>query len=140
MVAVVDTSGSISAALGSAFLAELQRLRACCSSLTVIMADATVQAVLPFEELPEKSFVGRGETNFTPAIAYVNTHLADHDLLVYLTDGHGALPSVDAVVPLVWIITANREFPGRPAVFAMRSVARSLLREGRLSQDPRGRS
>lgn len=118
IVAILDTSGSITATVGAAFLAELHRLRSYCSVLVVILADAAVQAVLPFEELTGKPFVGRGGTDFAPAITYVNTHLADCDLCVYLTDGCGQLPAVSSAVPLVWVVTGNKEFPGRPAVFA----------------------
>jgi predicted metal-dependent peptidase len=117
VVVAVDTSGSISAALGAAFVAELQRLRPHCLALTVLMADDTVHAVLTGEALPGRSFRGRGNTDFNAALAYVNTHLRDHDLCVYLTDGQGKLPEVQSVVPLVWVVTENRQFPGRPVVF-----------------------
>jgi predicted metal-dependent peptidase len=50
VVVAVDTSGSISAALGAMFVAELQRLRPHCLALTVLMADDTVHAILACEE------------------------------------------------------------------------------------------
>jgi predicted metal-dependent peptidase len=117
VVVVMDTSGSISAALGAAFVNELHRLRPHCLALTVLMADETVHAVLAFEELPGRSFRGRGNTDFNAALTYVNTHLRDHDLCVYLTDGQGKPPEVQPVMPLVWVVTENRQFPGRPVVF-----------------------
>jgi predicted metal-dependent peptidase len=43
--------------------------------------------------------------------------LRDYDLCVYLTDGQGKLPGVQPVMPLVWVVTENRQFPGRPVVF-----------------------
>jgi predicted metal-dependent peptidase len=117
VVVAVDTSGSISPGQGASFLAELRRLRARCEELTIILADDKVRAVVPFERLGETPFKGRGTTNFTPAIAYANEHHANQDLLIYLTDGCGRVPEIHARLPLVWIVTENASFAGRPAVF-----------------------
>jgi len=122
VVVALDTSGSIDAALGAAFLAELHRIRPHCLVLTVILADQAVHAVLPFEELASTSFIGRGGTDFSAAITYVNLHLSNYDLCVYLTDGHGELPAVQPVIPLVWVVTDNRLFLGQPVVFVRQSA------------------
>ncbi len=120
VVVALDTSGSISPEQGQAFVGALHRLRAHCDRLTVILADASVRSVVPFERLAATPFLGRGSTDFGPAIAHVNAHLTDQDLFVYLTDGHGAVPTVRPAISFVWVVTANAEFAGRPVVFARR--------------------
>lgn len=135
VVVALDTSGSIAPALGAAFLAELQRLRPHCLALTIILADKAVHAVLPFEELAGTNFMGRGGTDFSATVAYVNLHLSDYDLCVYLTDGHGPLPTVQPAIPLVWVVTDNQQFLGHPAVFVRQgadtpAAPRSATRRG----------
>ncbi len=116
VVAIVDTSGSISAGLGARFLAELHRLRAVCADLVVVLADAAVRVVTPFERLGAHAFEGRGGTSFGPAIAHVNAHFGRRDLVVYLTDGGGAVPAERPRMPFVWVVTGHREFAGHPVI------------------------
>ncbi len=117
MIVAVDTSGSISASMGAAYFAELNRLRTLCLSLHVILADVKVQSVKSIEEFVENNFIGRGGTSFAPAIDYVNNHFANHDLLIYLTDGCGDVPAIRPSIPMVWVVTENKEFRGLPCVF-----------------------
>jgi predicted metal-dependent peptidase len=116
VVAIVDTSGSISARLGAMFLAELHRLRAVCADLVVVLADAAVRVVTPFERLGGHAFEGRGGTSFGPAIAHVNAHLGRRDLVVYLTDGGGVVPAERPRMPFVWVVAGHREFAGHPMI------------------------
>lgn len=118
VVLAVDTSGSISATEGAVYFAELNRLRTLCLSLHVILADAKVQSVKSIEELGENNFIGRGGTSFAPAIDYVNSNFSNHDLFIYLTDGFGEVPAIKPSIPMVWVVTENKEFEGEPQVFA----------------------
>jgi len=117
VIVAVDTSGSISASMGAVYFAELNRLRSFCLSLNVILADAKVQSVKSIEEFVENNFIGRGGTSFAPAIDYVNSNFSNHDLFIYLTDGFGEVPAKITSVPMVWVVTENKEFQGLPCVF-----------------------
>lgn len=110
IAAVIDTSGSITQKVFTAFISELTGIMAQVrpDKLTVVSADAVVNHVDVFSrgEPIEVSMHGGGGTDFRPAIDY----FADDPpaALVYLTDLYG--PTGDAPnFPVLWCCTTDQK-------------------------------
>lgn len=120
LIVCVDTSGSVSDEMLSVFFSQIELLKRILSEVNVVIADATVQDHFVYKRGMEpklrKAGLGRGGTDFTPAVEYINKNLRDCDGAVYLTDGWCPEPSVKCRVPMIWIVDGNEKFPGRPMI------------------------
>jgi predicted metal-dependent peptidase len=102
ILAVLDTSGSMTDRLLEQVDAELARL-ARRFTVVVVECDAAIQRVYPYRKLVD--LVGRGGTDFRPALepTFLRQHRAD--LVVFFTDGYGPAPTEPPRVPVVWCLT-----------------------------------
>ena len=116
VVCAIDTSGSIGGKLAARFLAEVHALRSsahCC--IKVVQCDARITKVSTFEswETPsnlalDEKLIGRGGTDFRPVFEWISSEVVPRegapDLLAYLTDGFGTMPSAVPIYPTVWLV------------------------------------
>lgn len=108
IMAVVDTSGSITPDLLELMDAEL-RLLSRHYAVTVVECDAKIHAVYAYR--PLKSVNGRGGTDFRPPFerGFLQKHRPD--LVVYFTDGLGPAPDKQPQLPVVWCLVPDGESP-----------------------------
>lgn len=104
---VIDTSGSVNDEMVRVFLEFVQGLLEDLNAeATVIMADAeihTITNIQPGDPLPP--VVGRGGTNFAPAIDWINEQQnGTYQAAFYFTDGYGYYPDYPCNVPMYWIL------------------------------------
>jgi predicted metal-dependent peptidase len=130
LVVAVDTSGSMTDAILSQVLGELDRLRAVTECrLTLLQCDAAVQQVDEFDSFETTivsrastkartfRFAGRGGTDFSPIFDWVGERVLRGtlrlDALIILTDGYGPFPPQMPYYPVLWIVTEHgaRDIP-----------------------------
>jgi predicted metal-dependent peptidase len=120
LVVAIDTSGSVDDALLATFLGQVVCLGYQLSEIQVIIADAEIQDSYLFTKgkviLLKKSAKGRGGTDFDPAVIYMNQYFSDFDGAIYLTDGYCPVPKTKSKIPLLWIVTGNDSFEGKPSI------------------------
>lgn len=112
LVAVIDTSGSVSKRLLKAFASELKGCMELADRTIVITADAAVHEVVEvskFDDLLAKmKFRGGGGTSFVPAFERLKAMgIVDPELLVYFTDAWGTFPDKKPNFPVIWALTKN---------------------------------
>lgn len=113
VVVIIDTSGSISEHYISSFVTEITKILRGVSECICITADAKVQEVVKVRsirdfvsEQPKVNFLGRGGTNFVPALQEAAKKRAD--LVIYFTDGYGTFGnSPFGIKRLLWVMTTN---------------------------------
>lgn len=110
VMAVIDTSGSMSDSMLSDISAELS-LMAQHYDVTVVECDADIHAVYPYR--PIKNVHGRGGTDFRPPLRprFLKKHKPD--LVVYFTDGYGPAPAKPPAVPMIWAVTEGGTKPAQ---------------------------
>ena len=105
---IMDSSGSIVMETYKAYLAEIQGLiKRTNAEVTVIVADAEIQAIYQIRtinDIPKIDFVGRGGTDFRPALKWIDEQ--GYDLAIYLTDLMGAFPE-KTKTPVLWVGPEN---------------------------------
>jgi predicted metal-dependent peptidase len=108
VMAVIDTSGSISTEMLEIISSELHRM-ARDYQVTVVECDCEIQDVYPFR--PLTSVGGRGGTDFRPPLeqSFLRRHCAD--LVVYFTDGEGPAPERPPHVPVIWCLLQDGQQP-----------------------------
>jgi predicted metal-dependent peptidase len=108
ILAVIDTSGSVTAPLLEQISAELARL-ARHFEVTVAECDAEVQRVYDYR--PLTSVCGRGGTDFRPPLesAFLRQHRPD--LAIVFTDGMGPAPEHAPGPPLIWCLAPGGSPP-----------------------------
>src|SRR5262249_45041637 len=108
VMAVIDTSGSITNGMLEVIDGELRRLAAG-HEVAVVEGAAEIHKVAKYRKL--KAVTGRGGTNFRPPLeaAFLRKHRPD--LVIYFTDGHGPAPERAPKVPLIWCLTPRGEVP-----------------------------
>lgn len=116
VVCAIDTSGSINIKMARRFLTEVHALRTSAQCrIHVIQCDAQIRSISTFEswEAPpsapeEEKFIGRGGTDFRPVFDWIDEEVVPRDgtpdLLAYLTDGLGTVPSTAPSYPTVWLM------------------------------------
>lgn len=109
VMAVIDTSGSMTERLLEAVDGELRRL-ARCHSVTVVECDAAIQAV--YEYRPLKCVTGRGGTDLRPPLDADFLRRHRPDVILYFTDGEGPAPKRPPRVPVIWCLVPR----GKPPV------------------------
>lgn len=116
IVVVIDTSGSMSDETLSQVMSELYSVLQKLGNLafTIIECDAEVQRVYDVTNLRDLKFnlTGRGGTEFSPAIRYLNENIKyRNSAVVIITDGYGESEIVKPLFnKLVWmVVTENDE-------------------------------
>ncbi len=118
IVAVVDTSGSISTAEIGEFLSEINAIKGQISArITLLACDAELAAECPWtyepwEEviIPEK-LTGGGGTSFLPPFVWLSQQDIQPDLLVYFTDAEGRFPDHEPAVDVLWLVKGKNRVP-----------------------------
>lgn len=109
VMAVIDTSGSMTSRDLSVIAAEFRRL-ARHADMTVVQCDAEVQDVRRFCGAITR-VVGRGGTDFRPPFDARILKRLRPGVVAYFTDGIGPAPEVRPKVPVIWVITPGGEKP-----------------------------
>lgn len=105
VMAVVDTSGSVSREMLADIAAELEVMSAACT-ITVVECDAKVHAVYAFPVGGAlRSVKGRGGTDLRPPFEPAFLHEHRPDAVVYFTDGDGPAPGLGPNLPVYWCLT-----------------------------------
>lgn len=109
VVAVIDTSGSVTVDLLEQIAAELQKIAAR-HDVVIVECDAEIQRVYPFAgELREVH--GRGGTDLKPPFDRGLLERLRGDVLVYFTDGLGPAPAAPPTIPVLWCLAPGGERP-----------------------------
>ena len=103
---VMDTSGSVSNEEIALFFSEINAIyKNEKVDVNIVETDAKVNNVYQYDgKLPE-TIHGRGGTEMSPGIEYVNKHCSRGDLLIVFTDGGIEQNPLKAKIPTLWIIT-----------------------------------
>jgi len=122
LVICVDTSGSVSDEMLSKFFSQIHLLRNMLNEVEVVIADAAVHDHFTYkigmENKLKSAGYGRGGTDFDPAVKYINKNLSHCDGAIYLTDGWCPVPDTKCRIPMIWIVTENEKYEGRPKIMA----------------------
>lgn len=114
VVVALDTSASISPDVLSTVTEEVRALRERVADLTLIVADAAIQAVVRSDDLDRFLRRGRapggGGTDHRPVFGWMEEHMPRPALFVGLTDLWTRLPSRRPEYPVLWI-TPERHGP-----------------------------
>lgn len=112
---VIDTSGSISQPILTAFGSEISDIHRRCKpeKLTVVYADDRVNHVDVFGPHDELVFNmhGGGGTDFRPAFKPLGPDDTEPVVLVYLTDGYGTFPAEAPPFTTIWAMTTDVQPP-----------------------------
>lgn len=118
VVAVLDTSGSITAAELDEFASELDALKAQVRAELIVHAcDERLAGDGPWTFGPwdpvvlPASLSGGGGTRFTPVFEWIGTQALPPDVLVYFTDAQGEFPEAPPPYPVVWLVKGRAEVP-----------------------------
>ncbi len=118
VVAVVDSSGSISLEEIQEFVSEVDGLKGQMrAAVTLIACDQEIvgepRRFEPWEELVVDAAAiqgGRG-TSFVPVFEWIEQQDRQPDLVVYFTDAEGRFPEAVPMVPVVWLIKGKQSVP-----------------------------
>lgn len=114
VVVAIDTSGSITQDVLTAFASEIKAIigsvRPSCTH--VVYCDSAINHVDTFDPNDELHFDmhGGGGTDFCPPFEYVAEYDIKPVCLVYLTDGYGCFPP-PADYPVLWVMTTSVQPP-----------------------------
>lgn len=118
IVAVLDTSGSITRQELAEFAAELDALKAQVrAEVTVHACDERLAPEGPWHIDPwdtvtlPASLPGGGGTRFTPVFEWIDRALLAPDLLIYFTDAQGEFPAAPPPYPVLWLVKGRGEVP-----------------------------
>jgi predicted metal-dependent peptidase len=109
VMAVIDTSGSMSTAMLELIGGELTRL-ATTHTITVVECDAVVKRTYPYRGQLDQVY-GRGGTNLCPPFAPTLRARIRPDVVLYFTDGYGPAPDCPPPVPVIWCLTPDGQRP-----------------------------
>jgi predicted metal-dependent peptidase len=104
VMAVIDTSASLTSELLDLINAELARL-AGEHQVTVVECDEEIQRVYPYRRV--QSVLGRGGTDLQPPFEPLFLRRHRPDLVIYFTDGYGPAPDTAPRVPVLWCLTPS---------------------------------
>lgn len=111
VVAVIDTSGSITDEVLEEIDGELHRLSRS-HTVQVVECDCAVHRVYRYSGRL-KLVQGRGGTDFHPPLEPAFLRPLRPDLIVFFTDGYGPAPAKGPGCPLIWCLTPGGEPPAR---------------------------
>ncbi len=111
VVVALDTSGSMTRPVLAAVFAELRALSERVPDVTLIVADARVQEVVPAIRLAPYLDRGRvrggGGTDHRPVFEYIRRKLPRPALFVGLTDLFSRFPDDPPDYPVLWVVPPN---------------------------------
>jgi len=106
VMAVIDTSGSISADVLASITGELRRMTAL-ANVVVVQCDAEIHSIEPMGASLER-VVGRGGTDLRPPFESNVLMRVRPDVVVYFTDGYGPAPdNPPRRIRVLWCLTTN---------------------------------
>jgi hypothetical protein len=108
IMAIIDTSGSISGGLLEAIDAELARL-ARTHTVKVVECDCAIRRVYDYRPVTARR--GGGGTDFRPPLEPTFLRRHQPDLITYFTDGYGHAPVTAPRIPVIWCLTPGGERP-----------------------------
>jgi predicted metal-dependent peptidase len=112
---MVDTSGSITKEVLTAFASEIDDIRTSVIPTTtrVIYCDAAVNHVDEFEQhdMFHVEPHGGGGTDFCPPFDWLKANDKTPSFAVYLTDGYGRFPTTPPPYPVLWVMTTDVQPP-----------------------------
>ena len=104
----LDTSGSMSDEELALVGAELRELGKLAEEMLLIVADADIREVVPFDRLDayldRGRFSGGGGTDHRPVFAYLEEHRIAPELFVGLTDLYSIFPERRPPYPVIWVV------------------------------------
>jgi predicted metal-dependent peptidase len=106
VIVAVDTSGSVSADLISAFIAEVRAIARSHPDISglVMYADAAVNKVHDLRRAPPPSVTGGGGTDFAPVLHELERRREQPQVLIYLTDAQAVSWPPRPTYPVVWVV------------------------------------
>lgn len=118
MLAMVDTSGSVSDALLSDFLDLLQWAQKEGADVTLLQFDHAIQDISKFDRKKQVTIYGRGGTSFQEPMDYYRENRKKFDCGVFFSDGYAPRPTSFSNANLLWILQSGVEeethdFPGK---------------------------
>ena len=120
LLVAVDTSGSISTEIVSAFFKEINAIWRSGASVVVLPCDAEVGEPLLYDGHAPKTLQGGGGTLFEPVFAWMISQTKYRfDGLIYLTDGMGPSPTTRPRCKVLWVVT-DRAWMGPHLCFGRR--------------------
>lgn len=125
LVAVVDTSGSVTDEELASFGHELRHLARAGADLRVIACDSVVHSDEPFRG-GLTHLAGGGGTSLDAGLRAADAHGPDG--IVYLTDGLVAQVNVRPRAPVLWLLTPGGLDPSAPATALLLRGRRARLR------------
>jgi predicted metal-dependent peptidase len=118
IVVALDTSGSVSDEEIAQCVAEINALKGQMRArITLLACDAELAEDGPWIYEPWEDFstphefTGGGGTSFKPVFEYVESHMQQHDLLVYFTDAEGDFPERMPPYPVIWLVKGKGKVP-----------------------------
>lgn len=115
IVVCIDTSGSIGQKELNEFGSEIKGIvdEVRPSKVRVIYCDARIAHVDEFGPDDDLQFAahGGGGTDFRPPFEYLEENQILPKCLVYLTDGYGPFPELEAPYPTMWVINNHEVTP-----------------------------
>jgi predicted metal-dependent peptidase len=108
VMAVIDTSGSISDNVLEMIDGELRRL-AQDHDVTLVECDSDIHDVAKYRGL--EVVTGRGGTDFRPPLEAAFLQMHRPDVIVYFTDGCGPAPEKAPRVPIIWCLVPRGVAP-----------------------------
>ncbi|MEN8219279.1 MAG: VWA-like domain-containing protein [Pseudomonadota bacterium] len=118
IVVALDTSGSVSDDEIAQCVAEINALKGQMRArITLLACDAKLADDGPWVYEPWEDFsaphefTGGGGTSFKPVFDYVESHIQQHDLLVYFTDAVGDFPEKMPPYPVIWLVKGKGKVP-----------------------------
>jgi predicted metal-dependent peptidase len=110
VMAVIDTSGSITPELLTQIDGELARL-ARHFEVLVVECDCAIHRTYPYRRLTK--VYGRGGTDLRPPLEKPFLRHHQPDLVIYFSDGYGPAPEHKPPIPVIWCLTADGKEPAR---------------------------
>ena len=111
VMAVIDTSGSMTTELSVQIGGELKKMSAS-HEIVIVECDAEIQRIYPFKgELGEVQ--GRGGTDLRPPFEPEVLAKIRPDVVVFFTDGDGPAHKVGPRVPVLWCLTPGADPPAK---------------------------
>jgi predicted metal-dependent peptidase len=118
VVAVLDTSGSISRGEMQEFASEIDALKGQIrAQVTLHACDEALAPDGPWRfaawegiALPD-SLTGGGGTRFTPVFEWVEREVLRPDVLLYFTDAQGEFPAAAPRYPVIWLVKGRAPVP-----------------------------
>jgi predicted metal-dependent peptidase len=108
VLAVIDTSGSMTHEMLSRISRELAKIAA---ELTVLVVECDCEIQRVYAYKPIRSVEGRGGTSFCPPLepAFLRQHRPD--IIIFFTDGEGEAPEKAPPAPVIWCLTPSGQQP-----------------------------